>query len=551
MKDAARHVPYLRQTTTGQQLVVDGKPVLLLGGQLHNSTPSSPVYARPVWERLAAMGLRTVIGNVSWSQVEPEEGRFDFSTVDGQIGEARDRGMRLILIWFGAYKNAASTYAPRWVREDHHRFPRAVVHPRGRPAFTYPGAMPKPVLSVFGPDLLDADRRAFTRFITHLAATDPEHVVVMVQVENEVGVLGDSRDRSELAEQSWNAPVPEALIEHLITREEGLRPELSALWARQGRRRSGTWPEVFGEDWQAEEVFMAWGFASYVGALTAAGKAVKPLPMYANAWLGPQPGQPHAGDYPSGGPVGRVIDVWKAAAPALDFVSPDIYVSDAKGVLADYDRPDNPLFVPESRFVTGSLFWALGHHGAFGFSVFGVDDARPGSQLGRACTLLDGMEDMITSAQAEGRIEGILLSDGKTEQRFTLGDYDVVARDARALLGQMLLDAGVAEPPPPPPPPSETEGSHVGPTPADPRPFGLLIAEASDEFLLVGQGVALDFSSEGSIVEVDSVEEGRFESGHWLAGRVLNGDERLFVLPADDVAAVRIRLLRRRLPTSA
>jgi hypothetical protein len=237
--------------------------------------------------------------------------------------------------------------------------------------------------------------------------------------------------------------------------------------------------------------------------------------------------------------------VWKAAAPTLDLVAPDIYVADVKSVLADYARPDNPLFVPEAQVRTGSLFWALGHHAALGFSVFGVDDVRPCSQFGRACAVVDSMEDVVTAAQADGRIEGVLLEDGETEQRFRLGGYDVVARNARALLGQMLLDAGVVEPPPPPPPPSETEGAAVGPTPADGRPFGLVIAEAPDQFLLVGQGIGLDFSSDADVVEVDSVEEGRFESGRWLPGRLLNGDERLFVLPADDVAAVRIRLLRR------
>jgi hypothetical protein len=539
----SRPLPVLRETAGGTQLVVDGRPALVLGGQLHNSSASGPDHMLPVWDRLAGLGIGTVIGSASWAQVEPVEGAFDFRTVDAQIAEARARGLRLVLIWFGAFKNAASTYAPRWVRGDLARFPRATVRTDKKQVFTYPGAMPKPVLSVFGADLLEADRRAFVRFLHHLGAADPDHVVVMVQVENEVGLLGDARDRSPEADAAWKAPVPRELIDHLVAHRGELRPELAELWDRRGNRRSGTWSEVFGEDWRADEVFMAWAFARYCGALAAAGKDVLPLPMYANAWLGPQPGQPEAGDYPSGGPVGRVIDVWKAAAPALDLVAPDIYVDHAKPVLSDYDRPDNPLFVPESRIETGRLFWALGHHRAIGFSVFGVDDLRPGSQFGRACALLGDMADVITSAQAEGRISGILLEDGETEQEFTLGGYDVVARHARSLLGRMLLDAGVGEPPPPPPPASETEGAATGPTPADARAFGLVIEEAPDSFLLVGQGVALDFSRDPDLVEVDSVEEGKFRDGHWVPGRVLNGDERLFVLPADDVAAVRIRLM--------
>ena len=545
-----RPLPALRATATGTQLIVDGRPALLLGGQLHNSSPSSPAYMQPVWDRLAVAGIRTVIGSASWTHVEPVEGTFDFTTVDEQIVQARSRGMRLVLIWFGAFKNAASTYAPPWVRGDVRRFPRAEVHSEKKVAFTYEGAMPKPVLSVLNPELLDADRRAFVRFMEHLAGADPEHVVVMVQVENEMGILRDSRDRSAAAEAMWSSPVPDALIEYLGSHERDLRPELAAVWARQGKRRSGTWSTVFGDDWQADEVFMAWGFASYCGALAAAGKEAKPLPMYANAWLGPQPGQPHAGDYPSGGPVGRVIDVWKAAAPSLDLVAPDIYVDDAKPVLRDYDRPDNPVFVPESRFAVGRMFWALGHHRALGFSVFGVDHARPDGQLARACAVLGEMEDVVTAAQAEGRIAGVLLDEGETEHRFTLGGYDVVARNARALLGRMLLDAGVGEPPAPPPPPSETDGSPHGPSPADARPFGLVIAEAQDQFLLVGQGVGLDFSRGADLVEIDAVEEGRFEAGRWVAGRSLNGDERLFLLPFDGIGAVRIRLLHLPCPTA-
>jgi hypothetical protein len=543
--DSTVPVPFLRTTSRATQLIVDGRPVLLLGGQLHNSSPSSPEHMQPIWDRLSGMGIRTVIGAGSWAQVEPLEGTFDFSTVDAQIEAARVRGMRLVLIWFGAFKNAASTYAPGWVRRDTGRFPRAVAPGTDNALFSYQGAMPKPVLTVFSPHLLDADRRAFVRFLEHLADVDPDHTVVMVQVENEVGLLRDSRDRSPEAEAAWREPVPQPLIDRLVEHQGELRPELAELWARQGNRTSGTWAEVFGDDWQADEVFMAWGFASYCGALAAAGKTAKALPMYANAWLGPQPGQPHAGDYPSGGPVGRVIDVWKAAAPSLDLVAPDIYVDDAKPVLRDYDRPDNAVFVPESRFAVGRMFWALGCHRALGFSVFGIDHARPDGQLARACALLGAMEDVVTAAQAEGRIAGVLLDEGETEQGFTLGGYDVVARNSRELLGRMLLDAGVGAPPPPPPPPSETAGSPHGPSPADTRPFGLVIAETEDQFLLVGQGVGLDFSRGADLVEVDAVEEGRFEAGCWVAGRSLNGDERLFLLPFDALGVVRIRLLHR------
>jgi hypothetical protein len=540
----ARPLPFLRTTGRATQLVVDGAPTLLLGGQLHNSATSDPEHLRRVLDRVAAAHADTVIGGVSWALVEPVEGTFDLSHVDAQVEAARERGLRLVLLWFGAFKNAASTYAPRWVRSDPRRFPRAVVEPGRAVAFSYPGAMPKPVLSVFSPELLAADRAAFVALVRHLAETDPGHVVVMVQVENEVGLLGDSRDRSPAAEAAWRGEVPEELVAHLEEHPDLLRPELAELWERTGRRTAGTWEEVFGTGEEAEEVFMAWAFAGHVEALAAAGRAVKPLPVYVNAWLGPQPGQARAGEYPSGGPTSRVLDVWKAGAPSLDLLAPDVYVDDAQAAMADYDRPDNPLFIPETRFRTGSLFWALGHHRAIGFSVFGIEDGRPDSQLARAYALLRPLATAITAAQAEDRIAGILLDDGAPDSSFRLGGLDVTARDSRALLGRMLLDAGVQPPPPPPPPPSETEGSAGPPAPRDTRPFGLLLAEGGDTFLLVGQGVTVDFSAPGETVEVDRVEELLLEDGRWIRGRLLDGDERLHVVPLDDLGVVRITLLR-------
>jgi beta-galactosidase GanA len=537
-------LPALRAGAGATQVVVDGEVTLLLGGQLHNSASSDPEHMRRALDHLAEMNVGTVIGSASWGLMEPAEGAFDFAHVDAQITAARDRGLRLVLIWFGAYKNAASTYAPRWVRSDTERFPRAVVGEVSKEVFTYPGAMPKPVLSVFAPDLLAADRAAFVALMEHLASADPDHVVVMVQVENEIGLLGDSRDRSPASDEAWGQQVPKELVAHLEERADRLDPDLAELWGRGGRRTTGTWPEVFGEGWEAEEVFMAWAFGSHVEALARAGKAVKPLPMYVNAWLGPQPGQSRPGEYPSGGPTSRVLDVWKAAAPSIDLLAPDIYVDDAQTAMSVYDRPDNPLFIPETRFRTGSLFWALGHHRAIGFSVFGIEDGRVDSQLAHAYALVGPLIQEITAAQAEGRIAGILLDEGHPEMSFQLGGLDVVARSSRGLLGRMLLDAGVQPPPPPPPRPSETEGSSGPPAPRDTRPFGLLVAEGDDTFLLVGQGITVDFSAPRDTLEVDQVEERRFQDGRWTRGRLLNGDERLHVVPFDDLGAARITLLR-------
>jgi hypothetical protein len=537
----AQQLPVIRD----RQLLVDGKPYLALGGELHNSSASSPEFMQPIWDKLQAMHVRTVIGTVSWDEFEPKEGQFAFRAVDAQIEEARKRDMRLVLIWFGAFKNAASTYAPSWVRSDERRFPRAIAQGTMSEAFTYNGAMPKPVLSVFSPKLLNADRTAFVAMMRHLAKVDTDHRVIMVQVNNETGMLRDSRDRSALAESAWKAPVPPQLLQYLAANRSSLKPELDAVWSRQGRRSSGTWSNVFGTDWQAEEVFMAWHFASYMEALAAAGKRELALPMYANAWLGPQDGQPIAGQYPSGGPAKRVLDVWRAAAPSIDMLSPDIYAPNTKEVLADYDHAGNPLFVPEAQFRTGDIFWALGQHRAIGYSVFGIEDGRIDGQLAQAYAELSGMDQVITKAQAEGRIAGVLLDDSKPAV-IKLGGYTVTVQETMALLKKMLLDVGLQAPPPPPPLPSETEGPGTRPAPGDGRAFGLIIDEGRDTFLIVGKGFTADFAIGSKLAEVDRVEEGRFNTQGWKIGRVLNGDERLSIVPTDRIGAIRIKLMHPR-----
>jgi hypothetical protein len=533
-------LPRIERTAHGWRFLLDGRPGLLLGGQLHNSTPTD-IELPAVLDRVGRLHANVVIGSVSWTLVEPEKGGFDFTTVDAQLRAARDAGLRLVLIWFGAFKNAASTYAPSWVRADPDRFPRAVVRGGRNEAFSYAGATPKPVLSVLSPELRAADRAAFVAFLQHLAAADPQHTVVLVQVENEVGLLGDSRDRSLQADAAWSADVPSDLLEHLAAHEEELVPELAELWRAGGRRAHGSWAEVFGTDWRAEEVFMAWAFAAYAEELARAGKAVKPLPMFANAWLGPQPGQPEAGDYPSGGPTARVLDVWKAGAPSLDLLAPDVYVDDAKAGMAPYFRPDNPVLVPESRVRTGSLFWVLGALRGIGFSAFGIDDVREDSRLAQAYDVLSGMQHVIADAQAEGRIAGVLLEQGEREE-VALGDLRITIQGSRALLQRLLLDAGVQAPPPDVDAPSETEGGM--PERADVRAFGLVVQEGPDQLLVVGQDLTLDFAAEGVVVEVDSVEAGRFEAGTWRRTRILNGDERLSIVPHDRVGATRVRLIR-------
>ncbi|QIG39175.1 DUF5597 domain-containing protein [Microbacterium sp. 4R-513] len=516
---------------------------VLLGGQVHNSSSSSAAAIRESFAHAQRVNANTVLAPVSWALTEPREGVFDFALVDAMLEEAARLELNLVLLWFGAFKNATSTYAPRWVRADQERFPRAVVHPTTKgSAFHYSGVTPTPVLSVFSEALCAADGTAFEALMRHLVESDESDVVALVQVENESGLLRDSRDRSDPAASAWAEGVPDALI--AAAREGDEASLMHCLWVERGRRDGGTWSEVFGDSADADEVFMAWAIASYVERVAARGQAAKRIPMYANAWLGPQPGQEEPGQWPSGGPSSRVIDVWRVAAPSLALVGPDIYVDDADSAMRDYATGTQPFFVPESRLRAGELVRAIGTHRAIGWSGFGIDGANPDGQVAATFAYLTAFEHEIARAQQQGRIGAVVVEPGTEVTEAPVGDLTVSARSLNDIVRNFLLDVGVQLPDEALPVPDETLPREPVPTPGETRPFALVFAEDDDSWIVVGQGVKLDFTADDRVVEYDSVVELLLGEDGIVPGRVLNGDERLQVVPVDRVGAARITLLR-------
>lgn len=521
----AADLPHLQRNGQATQLMVNGQPYVALAGEFHNSSPSSPEFMAPIWEKLSKNHVNTAIGVASWELVEPQEGRFDFTEVDDQIRQARSHNMRLVLLWFGAFKNAESNYAPSWVRRDEKRFPRGERDPNAKLKGMAAYFGPNPILNVFSDTVLDADASAFAALMAHIRQVDRDQTVIMVQVENEVGLRSDSRDRSALGAKAWSQPVPADLMAYLMAHRAELRPNLVETWGRQSFKASGTWAEVFGNDTSADEIFMAWAFGRYVDRVAKAGAAQYALPMYANAWLGPVPGSPLPGDYPSGGPVARMTDIWKAAAPSLSLLAPDIYIDDFDGTLTEFKRPDNPIFIPEAKVDAGNLFLAVGRHDAIAFSPFGLEDAPDSHEIFAAYDILNSVTPIVTRAQAEGRIRGFKVSQGAVDNE-NLGGFDFTITPPIATSGAMGAGTGSAEQ-------IKTGG------------YGLIVETATDEFLVVGRGVTIKISAPDARVEVDSAQEGQFSKGVWKPGRTLNGDERLTLLPNDALRIVHLKLLRR------
>ncbi|KAH7090821.1 beta-galactosidase [Paraphoma chrysanthemicola] len=383
-------IPHLQQYGTTKQLVIDGKPFLMLGGELQNSSMSSAEFMSEVWPKMAATNVNTLLGCVPWEMIEPEEGKFDFSELDKVVKGAREHGLHLILLWFGSWKNGRSTYVPSWIKTNPKRFPRAEIRKAGGVIET------ADVLSLFHEQNNEADMKAFRQLLSHVKHVDEGHnTVLMVQVENEVGLLFDSRDGSAAANEQFAKHVPEELLKYLAedydSLNEDLRVNLKTFVARS-KPQSGTWEVVFGKGPKTDELFMAYHYALYVNRVAAAGKEAYPLPLYTNVWqnyagddsdnefpvvVG---GGGMPGDYPSGGAISDVLDIWLKFAPSLDFIAPDVYLNEYSSSCAKYRHKNNPLFIPEQRrdeYGVRRIWAAYGTFQALMASPFGIDTLEP------------------------------------------------------------------------------------------------------------------------------------------------------------------------------
>jgi beta-galactosidase GanA len=498
---AAQEVPRIESRNGRHALIVDGAPFLMLGVQTHNSSnyPAMLPLVWPVAERLHA---NTVEIPVAWEQVEPVEGKFDFSWLEVLVREARAHDQRLVLLWFATWKNGNLQYAPEWVKADTARFGRK--HDRKGMHFA---------LTPHDRDTLEADKRAFVAMMRWLRENDRQNTVIMVQPENEPGNYNLPRDYS---------PQATALF-------EGQAP--AELTARLGKP-AGTWTQAFGKI--AEQAFSSWYTARYIDEIAAAGKAIKPLPMYSNASLSdPFTAVPDPAGLASGGPNWNVIDIWKAAAPHLDLVAPDIYNRDWKAYLAyldHYARPDNALMIPETGNAAeyARFFWPVLGKGAIGFAPFGMDgDDYANYPLGTKKLDEATLEPFAANyrlfkpmARAWARIAfenptwGVAKSPDAADQSTVMGRWKITAQFEMWQFGEREWTWIARDPHP-------TTGQPVG---------GAAVAQIGpDEFLVAGAHTRMRFGladGKGEQAQILRVEQGSFDAdGKWVFHHVWNGDQ--------------------------
>jgi len=504
-------IPHLETRGKIKQLIVDGKPFLVLGGEMHNDAATSAAWLKPILPKLDTMHLNTVLAAVTWELMEPQEGKFDFALIDSVLDGARKNHLHVALLWFGTWKNGLSHYVPEWIKTDYKRFPRMHIK----------GGYPVESITPLSAEALKADSKAFAAMMKHVKEVDAQHTVIMIQVENEVGLIGDSRDRGPEAEKAFNAPIPAELLDYLQKNKANLLPETQKLWAAKGSLTKGTWPEVFGTTPAAEEAFMGWQYAKYMNAVAAAGKAEYPLPMFVNTWI-VQPDDRGPGDYPSGGPQAHMHDIWKAGGSSIDLRSPDVYLDNFEDIATMYSRNNNDLFIPESKgdiYGAGNAFLLIGQYHAIGYSPFGIENRVKDPIHGPiplAFATLQQLAPEILDAQAKGTIIGVSLSKNKPEQMVELGGYklDIKIKTNR----------------------NGTETHEVG--------YGLVISKGNNEFIVAGADIQINFypTTPGpAYVGYSVLDEGKYVDGKWVAGRRLNGDDIMLNYHlADEAAAKRV-----------
>jgi hypothetical protein len=504
----AAPIPKLVQKNGRHALLVDGKPFLILGGQAHNSS-GWPAMLPQVWDAVGKMHANTLEVPIYWEQIEPEQGKFNFSMVDTLLAQARQHRVRLVLLWFATWKNGSNHYMPQWMKRDAAKYPN--ISGRANKLIDSP--------SPHADATLEADTKAFSAVMRYLKNADPQRTVIMVQVENEPGSWDSIRDYSPDAGKLFAGNVPAALLKPNILRALNV-PVVS----------NGTWQSVFGN--RADEYFQAWYIGSFIGKVAAAGKTEYLLPLYVNAALRDPLTNPTANSYESGGPTDNVIPIWKVAAPDVDLLAPDIYLSGTQRVLKAielYNRPDNALFVPEAGFMHDNVkyLYSVIAAGGIGFSPFGIDansltaDADMRSErlalFGNEYALFNTMAGEIAEWAYQDKIKAVVEREDHGQQTIDLGSW------------QAIISFG-------------TGGR--SPLNANEKPIGkmMIIDHGQNKFTLIGTNCRVTFKpagpGNGRAWQYLSVEEGTYQNGIFKTSRVLNGDETDWGGPAFGVLPV-------------
>lgn len=507
-------MPKIEKMNGFNTLIVDDAPFIILGGEIHNSSASNMSYMNEeVWPNLRNMNMNTVLVPVYWECIEPIEDQYDFSLVEAIINKAREEGLKIVFLWFGLWKNAESMYIPEWMKLDQEKYYLARKN-NGEAINT---------ISPLCTAAIEKDAKAYCELMNCIRTIDgAEHTVIMMQVENEIGLMGTDRDYGHVAQAAFFDRVPTVVEKAFNVR--------------------GNWNEAFGDE--AGEYFSAYYFSKAVQTITRAGKEELGLPHYANAWLEQFPWRP--GTYPSGGPVMKMQKMWNLIATDIEFLAPDIYVPYVPKVMDEYSRSGNTLFIPEVRkdavASTYALYAIFGCH-AIGFAPFGIEE-------------LQMSKDKIETIPME-----VLIALNIDPSAFDIEGSGAYLRETYRMIeslnplyykwrGTDSLKVFVRKN-------QEEHGALLKFEDLEiivkygrkerfkPESGGTIIRVSETEFYIVGMRFSFEFlpklGANGKINYL-KVEEGEFIDGKWCACKILNGDEKMHLEIKDMKKMMKVKI---------
>ncbi len=514
-----KSLPVIKKENNGYLFLVDNKPFIMLAGEVHNSACTSEKYMQYVWKKAEELNCNTILAPVYWELFEPQENEFDYNLIQNIILESRLHNTKLVLLWFGSWKNGLSSYVPQWVKKDLMRFPRTEDE--------Y-GTKTK-ILSMFNSEIFSSELNAYTHFLNYLYEFDSEEqTVIAVQIENEIGILGAERDFSKYATEAFNKCVPNELLEYF---EEGFR---QSILLQNIDNLVGTWKDIFGS--RANEVFMAWNYASYVNGLAKAGKECYKIPSFTNVWL-KEFDDEMPGLYPSGGPEPDMLDIWKCAAPDLDVLAPDIYTLQFEKIAKLYRRKDNPLFIPETRrdkWAVANLYISIGTYKTLCYSPFGIESVGENRSfitpiihtnssdknvsnetvkdlLAKSYQIFRNAMPLITKFYATDKMIGFVQEEGQMAKHIKLGNFFIELEFYHAI---------------------EDDNNYI-------PGAGIVINMCEDELVFLGYGYRACVSTlnQGKQLDFLLLEKGTFDKNHnWKKYMYLNGDEQRIQMEEEPTA---------------
>lgn len=520
----------------------NGKEMMMIGMQAHNS--STGTFMMEKTARAAELfHANTLEVPVYWYKVEPDRDVYDMTQVKELIDFTRQCGKKLIILWFATSKNGHPNYAPEYIKLHPETYQVAVGSNGAWVASLSPHCMAT----------LERDKKAFCKLAEFIKEYDEkEKTVIALQIENEMGYANTDRDYSRMAEEDYQNPVPEEIREIRLA-DDGLS-EIS-----EEEKKRFSWKGCFGR--HSAEAFSAWYHGKYIGSIAKAGKEIYDIPMYTNVMVMENGCEENGYSYNGGAAVSRVLDIWKAAAPELDLLCPDIYnqvKEDYMRICNAYNRPDNALIIPESSCLgeanAMNMIRAVTDFQAVGVACFGAESVLDNAEelltdsrsVAITMRTIAALSPLLIKYHGTDRIHGIVQEEFASNQYIKLPGFHVQAKFFSANPVTYRLGTAIN---------LKNDENKWNLTM---RGRGILIQTGDYEFYLAGAGVEVEFikrphpSDEKAFIHLSSrqsgqlnylsVEEGHFEGETWVTDYERCGDEANFAVYVHGGQAVRIRL---------